>query len=155
MGILDVIREKAGWSDAGGLLPRGREAEETVAALMVLVAASDGGISPEENLRMVQLLQQRLGLSSVDALDLVTDIAGRVDPDTDAKRLTGELNRELSPKAKQQLMLMILEVIAADDEKDAGELRLLNELVDGLGITGESMDEVYERYFASRRNPRS
>ncbi len=154
MGLLDVIRERLGWS-ADESLVHGRQAGEAVASVMVLAAASDGGISPEENLRMVQLLQDRLGLSSVDALGLITDISGRIRAETDAKRLIGSLNRELSPEGKQELMFMILEIIAADDEKSAGEMQLLTDLMEGLGVSGESMDEVYARYFASRRAGRS
>ena len=153
MGLLDVIRERLGWS-ADESLVHGRQAGEAVASVMVLAAASDGGISPEENLRMVQLLQDRLGLSSVDALALITDISGRIRADTDTRRLIESLNRELSAEGKQELMFMILEIIAADDEKSAGEMRLLNELVEGMDISREAMDEVYARYFASRRGGR-
>ena len=44
-------------------------------------------------------------------------------------------------------MLMVLSVIAADNQKDAGEMKLLVALIDGLKMPDQIMQKVYERYF--------
>jgi uncharacterized tellurite resistance protein B-like protein len=128
-----------------------REGAEMVASIMVLAAMSDGGVSAEENLRMVQLLRRRFGLSPVDAFALVSDIPDRVQNRADVQRLIEALRQELSPQGKEEVMMMVLDIIAVDHEKDPGEMNLLSRLIDALEIPEASMSVVYGRYFESRR----
>lgn len=104
---------------------------------------------------MVQLLSSRFGLSSVDALALVHDLPERVQTEADVKRLISALKQDLSPRGRQELMAMVLEIIAVDHEKEAGEMTLLSRLIDALEISDDSMSEVYRCYFEARRTPRS
>jgi hypothetical protein len=45
----------------------------------------------------------------------------------------------------------VLHVISADNEKDAGEMKLLAALIDGLKIPDNVMDKVYTRYFKDQK----
>ena len=47
---------------------------------------------------------------------------------------------------------MVLHVIAADNEKDAAEMQLLETLVDRLKIPNSVMEKVYARYFEDKKN---
>lgn len=151
MGLAAILREMIGSSGARDPLLTNREGAEMVASIMVLAALSDGDVSAEENLRMVQLLRSRFGLSSVDALALVRDIPDGVKTQADVKRLLEALRQELSPRGKEDVMMMVLDVIAADREKDAGEMNLLTRLIEALEIPEASMSDVYGRYFEARR----
>ena len=151
MGLAAILRQKIGSSGGRDPLLGSREGVEMVASIMVLAALSDGGISAEESLRIVQVLRSRFGLSSVDALALIRDIPDQVQTQADVRRLIEALRQELSPEGKQELMMMVLEIIAVDQEKDAGEMSLLSRLIDALDMPEESMSRVYDRYFEERR----
>lgn len=153
MGLRAILREKIGSSGARDPLLESREGVEMVASIMVVAALSDGGVSAEESLRIVQLLRSRFGLSSVDALALVRDIPERVQTEAEVERLIAALKKDLSPRGRQELMMMVLEIIAVDREKEAGEMTLLSRLIEALEVSEESMSEVYSRYFEARRTP--
>ena len=121
-----------------------------VASLMALVAKSDGGISPDEILRMVEMLRVRFHLKPGEALNLVTRATDQL-ADSELDELLEEVNVSLTLSNKEELMLMVLHVIAADNQKDAGEMRLLETLVDGLKIPEGIMDNVYTRYFEEQK----
>ena len=48
-------------------------------------------------------------------------------------------------------MLLVLHVISADNEKDAGEMKLLAALIDGLKIPDNIMEKVYAQYFKEQK----
>lgn len=149
--MTDIIGKITSLSGRRTRLPDDPLSQALVAAIMVVVARSDGGISPDENLRMVQLLQERFGLSSVDALKLITRVTDTVAQDTDLDQLIATVNRDLSLAAKEELILMILSVIVADKEKDAGEMQVLTTLISDLDIPDDVMHRVYAHYFETRR----
>jgi len=151
MGLAAILREMLGSSGERDPVLGSREGAEMVASIMVLAAMSDGGVSAEENLRMVQLLRRRFGLSPVDAFALVRDIPDRVQNRADVQRLIEALRQELSPQGKEEVMMMVLDIIAVDHEKDPGEMNLLSRLIDALEIPEASMSVVYGRYFEARR----
>jgi hypothetical protein len=53
----------------------------------------------------------------------------------------------LTRTQKEELMFMVLCVIAADDQKDAGEMKLLAKLIDGLRLSDQFMQKIYDRNF--------
>ena len=75
MSLVDLIFKKTGVRIATNSLSGDYEAQTLIASLLTLVARSDGGISPDENLRIVELLRNRFGLRSGEALDMVTRAA--------------------------------------------------------------------------------
>lgn len=56
-------------------------------------------------------------------------------------------NDNLGLAQKEDLMLMVLSVISADNQKDAGEMTLLAALIEGLNIPDKIMNKVYAQYF--------
>lgn len=151
MALIDIIRDKAGLSGFRSRLADDLEAQTLFASIMVISAKSDGGISPEENLRMVQLLRGKFGLQPGEALELVTRLADSVSDNAETDSLIDAVNREFSLSAKEELMLMVVSVIAADEEKDAQEMKLLMTLVEELKIPGKVMEKVYARYFEQQK----
>ena len=57
------------------------------------------------------------------------------------------INENLNLASKEDLMLMILHVISADNLKDAAEMKLLTAFVEELKIPDRVMIKVYEKYF--------
>ena len=60
------------------------------------------------------------------------------------------VNENLALAQKEDLMLMVLKVISADNQKDAGEMKLLAALIEGLKIPDKIMNKVYEQYFEDK-----
>ena len=151
MGLRDIILKLTGLSDSRQNLVDNIARGDLVAATLVILAKSDGGISPDENLRMVQLLREKYRVQPGEALELITRAAALDTTAEDSAALLASVNEEFSSADKEELLLMALKVIAADGEKDAGEMELLAILVERLRVDDETMDAVYSRYFASRK----
>jgi uncharacterized tellurite resistance protein B-like protein len=134
MSLADLIYSKTGISIGPESIAGDSEAQTLIASLLALVAKSDGGISPDENLRMVRLLRSRFQLKPGEALNMIT-------------RASEELATPLAQK--EDLMLMVLSVISADNQKDAGEMKLLAALIEGLKMPDNVMNNVYGRYFGN------
>ncbi len=151
MGLRDIILKLTGLSDSRKHLVDSIASPDLVAATLVILAKSDGGISPDENLRMVQLLREKYRLQPGEALELITRVAASDTTVEDSAALLASVNNEFSSADKEELLLMALKVIAADREKDAGEMEFLATLVEELRVDDETMDAVYSRYFESRK----
>lgn len=122
-----------------------------VAQLLAATAHGDGSLDGAEQVRMVEVLVRHLQLDQLTALDLVTRAQDQYNDPTARKRLYDELNRFLTSAQKRNIVLMMLDVIAADGEKDAQEMHILNEAVNALGIPETRMSEIYAQYFQNRR----
>jgi len=152
MKLTDFIYSKTGFSLDLANLSADLDAQDMVASLIALVAKSDGGISPDETVRMVEMLRQRFPLDRGEALNLITRAAHELHADSHLDEILKEVNDKLSLPHKEELMLMVLQVIAADNEKDAGEMQLLETLIDRLKIPNSIMEKVYARYFEDKKN---
>ena len=151
MGLRDIILKVTGLSESRKYLVDNIASPDLVAAILVILARSDGGISPDENLRMVQLLREKYRLQPGEALELITRVAASDATVENSAALLASANKEFSSADKEELLLMALKVIAADREKDAGEMEFLATLVEKLRVDDETMDAVYSRYFESRK----
>lgn len=151
MKLTDLIYAKTGISIDLHSLVSDRSAQSLIASLMVVIAKSDGGISPDEVARMVEMLREGFQLKSGEALDLVTRSVDEFAEQADLDELLLAVNEELALPHKEELMLMVLQVIAADDRKHAGEMKLLVALIEGLKIPENIMERVYERYFKAQK----
>jgi uncharacterized tellurite resistance protein B-like protein len=151
MSLLDLIYSKTGVRIGTDNFVGDNDAQTLIASLLALVAKSDGGISPDESLRMVELLRSRFRLRSGEALHMVTHAAHELATHDNLDEILVAVNDELTLAQKEDLMLMVLSVIAADKQKDAGEIDLLAALIEGLRIPDNVMNKVYERYFEDRQ----
>jgi uncharacterized tellurite resistance protein B-like protein len=151
MKLTDLIYAKTGFTIDLPSLASDLDAQTLVASLITLVAKSDGGISLDETARMVEMLRQRFPLDRGEALSLVTRAADELSEDSHLDEILAEVNDKLALPHKEELMLMVLHVISADNEKDAGEMKLLAALIDGLKIPDNIMERVYARYFKEQK----
>lgn len=151
MKLTDLIYAKTGFTIDLPSLASDLDAQTLVASLITLVAKSDGGISLDETVRMVEMLRQRFPLEPGEALSLVTRAADELSADSHLDEILAEVNASLALPHKEDLMLMVLHVISADNEKDAGEMKLLAALIDGLKIPNNIMERVYTRYFKDKK----
>ncbi len=151
MKLTDLIYAKTGFTIDLPSLASDLDAQTLVASLIALVAKSDGGISLDETARMVEMLRQRFPLDRGEALSLITRAADELSEDSHLDEILADVNDKLALPHKEELMLMVLHVISADNEKDAGEMNLLAALIDGLKIPDNVMDRVYARYFKDQK----
>lgn len=151
MKLADIIYAKTGVTIDLTSLNSDPEGQALVTSLMALVARADGGISPDETIRMVELLEHRFKLSSESAIDLVSRAAAEFGVNADLDGLVANINDELSLPQKEDLMSMVLHVISADDRKIAAEMNLLTTLIERLKIPDNLMENAYERYFQERK----
>lgn len=149
--LLDLIYNTTGITLGPDEFPATRDAENAVALALALTALSDGSVSTEEAERLVVILRKRFALEAGTALALITRTIHGLSENREISSLLLELNTILSARNKEALIVMLLEVIAADGRKEAEEMQLLANFVYGLGVSGKSMDRAYEQYFRSRR----
>lgn len=148
MSLADLIYSKTGIRIGLDSVTVDHEAQTLIASLLTLVARSDGGISPDESLRMVELLRNRFKLRPGEALNMITRAADELAAHTNLDEILIAVNDNLALAQKEDLMLMVLSVISADNQKDAAEMKLLAALIEGLKMPDKVMNRVYERYFA-------
>jgi uncharacterized tellurite resistance protein B-like protein len=150
MSLVDLIYSKTGISIGLDSVAADIEAQTLIASLLALVAKSDGGISPDESLRMVQLLRSRFQLREGEALNMITRASDELATHTSLDEILISVNDNLALAQKEDLMLMVLSVISADNQKDAEEMKLLAALIEGLKIPDKIMNKVYEQYFEDK-----
>ena len=147
MSLVDLIYSRTGISIGLHNINGDIEAQTLIASLLTLVAKSDGGISPDESLRMVQLLRSRFQLRAGEALSMIARASDELATHESLDEILESANDNLGLAQKEDLMLMVLSVISADNQKDAGEMTLLAALIEGLNIPDKIMNKVYAQYF--------
>jgi len=150
MSLLDLIYSKTGISIGRDSATSDIEEQTLIASLLALVAKSDGGISPDESLRMVQLLRSRFRLRAGEALNMINRATDELATHQSLDEILVSVNENLALAQKKDLMLMVLKIISADNQKDAGEMTLLAALIEGLNIPDNIMNKVYEQYFEDK-----
>lgn len=78
---------------------------------------------------------------------MVTHAAHELATHDNLDEILDSVNDELTLAQKEDLMLMVLGVISADNQKDAAELELLAAMIERLQMPDEVMNNVYGRYF--------
>ena len=121
-----------------------------MASILLLAAQSDGSISPTESTELQRLINDKFANSDEEFIRVAADSSQRIPEFASTSELIEMANRVLPLPQKEELLVMVLQIIAADEQKEPGELELLDKLVDGLEITGPVMDRVYSRYFKDK-----
>ena len=147
----DLMYRTTGITLGEDRFPSSREAEQAVATVLALAALSDGSVSTEETERLVVILRKNFEVEPGTALNLITRAIDDLPGVGGMPALLQQLNTILSTRNKEALIVMLLEVIAADGRKEAEEMEVLANFVFGLRLSGKSMDRAYESYFSSRR----
>lgn len=119
-----------------------------VAALMVFVARGDGTISQNETEKMLALVGEHFDLRSGATLALLTRAIEALADDPDLLERLRTLAPLLAPPQKEDVAVMLLNVVAADGRKDAVEMEFLQRAGEVMGITPEGMHRAFDRYFS-------
>lgn len=119
-----------------------------VAALLVFVARGDGAISEKETEKMLSLVGAHFDLPSGATLALLTRAIEALSDDGGLPERLRELALMLDATQKEDVAVMLLNVIAADGRKDAAEMELLQQAGEIMGITSEGMHRAFDRYFS-------
>ena len=80
---------------------------------------------------------------------MITRAADELAAHTGLDEILVSVNDSLTLAQKEDLMLMVLSVISADNQKDAGEIKLLAALIEGFKMPDNVMNNVYGRYFGN------
>jgi len=147
--ITDLIYRGTGIA-LGRRTPADRDEQLAVAALLAWMAGGDGSESAEETVLAVELLRRRYGLSGTEPLEVLTQGRDRFG----GKRrddLFALLNERLGLPEKQALIVMLLDLVAADGARRTEELGLLADVAGRLKVPDSVMSRAYETYFEQRR----
>lgn len=135
-------------------VPAGDDTEEVyderflVAALLVFVARGDGAISEKETAKMLSLVGEHFDLPSGASLALLRRAIEALSDDPRLSERLRELATMLDANRKEDVAVMLLNVVAADGRKDAAEMELLQRAGEIMGITSEGMHRAFDRYFS-------
>ncbi len=97
-------------------------------------------------------MQRGFAIKGSAALQLVCRALDDAPEAQDIAALLRNLERALDKKQKESLIVMLLEVVAADGVKDAREMSVLDKTITALKISDASMDRAYRLYFAQRKS---
>ena len=123
------------------------DAKYMFAVLLVYVAKGDGSISNEESDQMLSMLGSYFKLSSSESLGLLRQAIRDLAENPDMKSLLGDLGGLVSEQEKEDVVLMLLKVVAANGRKDAEEMDKLREAAGMINVPAEAMHRAYDRYF--------
>jgi len=149
--IKDLIYTTTGIDLDPDTLSSDVNAQMAIASLLAVAAHSDGSIDSEETAKMVEVLCRHYALPTVIAMDTVMRALDQLAGRKASPELLDELNDRLTMKQKEDLVLMLLEVIAADGKKQGHEMAVLDQTVAALNISVKQLDDIYGRYFEGRR----
>jgi len=121
-----------------------------VAALLVWVAKGDGRISESETEKMLQLVGDHFQLRSAESLEVLTQAIAKLAENPDLSSILRGLSSVISSADKEDIVVMMLKVIAADGRRDAEEMDSLSEAADILEVSPESMHRAFDRYFEDK-----
>jgi uncharacterized tellurite resistance protein B-like protein len=145
--ISDYLFSKFGMTVNLDTVTSDARGQALMASILLLAAQSDGSISPVESAELARLISDRFANSDEESVRLASKPTQRIPDLSSTSELIEAANRGLPLPKKEDLMVMVLQIIAADERKAPGELELLDKLVEGLDIPANVMDRVYSRYF--------
>ncbi len=146
----DLIYRRTG-VQLGGRPGRGSEEEELFATLLAAMAWADGEISTEEALHMIEGVRRHFGLNEPEAVSLVRRAADGFRDSDGLDALMADLESSMSLAQKEALIVMLLEVVAADGRKAAEEIELLQQIVEAMRVPEDVLGRAFDRYFADKR----
>jgi len=118
-----------------------------VAALLEHVARGDGSVCEHETAVMIDQVARHFGLDAGCAERRFADALSLYSRSLDLARVGEVLQEVLAPAERVQVVVMLLEVIAADGRRGADELAALDQVVASLGISAGERHAAFERYF--------
>lgn len=120
-----------------------------VAVLLFSIASSDGEISPIEIEKMMQLVAGQFELETSQSIEVMTSAVQALSDDPDLTDILQELASNLTPSQKEDVGVMMYEVVAADGREDAKEVDALTATAEKIGISKELLETARERFSAA------
>jgi uncharacterized tellurite resistance protein B-like protein len=143
-----MIDRLLGWLKEGDRdLSRGKDELQLAVAALLLEAAMvvDGRFDERERAIIRQILQQRFGLSSTDAQELLAAAERRVEGSAQLFGFTSTINRRLTRARKIEVIEMLWEVAYADGVLDPLEDSLLRRVGGLIDVTDYERGEAKQR----------
>ncbi len=132
--------------DAEGIMTD-RDFQQLIASLLIRIARSDGTISTAETSQMLAITESQFRLSSAEALELLTTAVAEAPEPDELEAQLRELKHLLDPAEKEEIAVLMLELIAADGKRDMAELEVLHYAAEVLEIPPGNMHSAFERFF--------
>lgn len=121
-----------------------------IAALLNHVAHGDGAVCDEESRVMVDAVAEHFDLDAGGAEQKLNHALNLYSRNMDLHTVGEILAQILVQGEREEVMLMLLQVAAADGRQGADELHAVDEVAEVLGITGEERHSAFQRYFELR-----
>ncbi|MFV8816439.1 TerB family tellurite resistance protein [Haliea sp. E17] len=122
-----------------------------VAALLEHVAQGDGHVCERELATMIGLVAEHFGLAEHLAERRFSQALGVYARSLELREVGALLQEILDAGERHQVLVMLLEVIAADGRQGADELSALDEVAAVLDATAEERHAAFETFFARPR----
>lgn len=148
--ISDFLYAKAGITIGLDAITDDEEGQTLMAAVLVLAALSDGSASPVETVEITRLISDKFANSDAESIRLLANAAADIAA-TDSAALITAAKEDLALPYREDLLVMVLHVIAADERKEPGELKFVGDLAVKLGLPSSVLSNVYARYFNERK----
>ena len=129
------------------------DVQAMVALLLAGVADSDGAITDDEFVRIIVALRGLFELDETVSLDLYVKAVEELRNRENLSEVFAELGPRLSLKRKEDLLVAVLKVIAADGQKHPAEMAFLHRFAADIGIPEGITARAFERYADDRRKP--
>ena len=100
---------------------------------------------------MLQLVGEHFHLHSGESLALLNRAMSDLAENPDLDSLLRELSHMLTPEEKEEIAIMLLKVVAADGNRDADEMEMLNIAAEIIEVSAETRHNAFERYFAEQK----
>lgn len=120
------------------------------ATLMVHVIAADGSIKPEEEARLLAILEEHYAVSGEDAAKLATDAKERQAEAIDLYGFTSLLKRDMTDSERLALVEDLWEMVYADGEVHEFEDNVVWRTAELLGILARDRMTLKQRVLARR-----
>lgn len=146
--IADSIYLRTGLAVRRKNLAADRDAQVAIAALLARVAGGDGSETAEETVAAVTLLKRRFALHGTEALELFSR-ARDAYADRATSDVLADLDRRLGMPEKEDLLLMLLDLIAADGSRKPQELDVFAESAEALHVPDKITERAFSAYFAA------
>ena len=123
-----------------------------VAALLEHVAKGDGFVCKAETREMIDLVAMHFQLDTSRAQQKFSQALAVYSRNLDLTAVGEVLNVILSPAEREDLIVMLLQVIAADGRQGSDELAALDDVLACLAITAEERHTGFSRYFDEQQS---
>jgi uncharacterized tellurite resistance protein B-like protein len=126
------------------------DAEFLVAVLLFSIASSDGEISPIEIEKMLQLVADHFELGNSESIEILSGAVASLAANPDLTVILKDLASNLTSSQKEDVAVMMFEVVAADSREEANEMDALAAAAEKIGISPDLLETARQRFFAER-----